>query len=137
MDCVAHKKNKAVNLNSIEKVKAFHINHLFRHKKHQLNSIQGYAIDNNLTIYISRERRPTRTKSSFPRELVKIPLGATSYTQWTHYKVTSSHWRKIATELESVDVSATNLSLTTAYHKKNKAHSVSENRIYRVANVVQ
>lgn len=137
LDRAAHHANKAVNLKNMKQIAAFHINHLFGPKKSQINSIQGYEIDNNKTIYISSERKPTKKSSSLPRELVKIPWGATSSKDWTRYKINNSHWHKIATELEGVEIVSSKLTLTTAYHQKNRSHRVKENRVYRLNHVVK
>lgn len=136
LDAAARHANKAVNLKDMKQIAAFHINHLFGEKSSQLNSIQGYEIDNNQTIYISSERKPTKKTSSLPRELVKIPWGATNPKDWTRYKINNSHWHKIATELEGVEIVSSKLALTTAYHQKTRNHRVKENRVYRLNNIV-
>ena len=131
----AHHSKKTVNLKYVKSVSAFHINKFFGTGPNQVNSIQGYEIDNKKAIYISRELKPVSRNSSFPREVVKIPWNATNSSDWTRYKINNSHWKKVATELEGIELSGKNINLTVAYHKRNKSHDVIGNRVYKLKNI--
>lgn len=129
---VEHKKNQAVSLRTIHQVAAFHINHFFGNGKNKINSLQGYAIDDDNNIYISSELSPQTTSSSMPREIVKIKWGDTNPKDWEHFNVNDSSWNSVATELEGLEIPNGNLNLTVAYHAKNSKHTTLENRIYRI-----
>lgn len=130
-------KNKTVNLKNILQISAFHVKKFFGKKGHSLNSIQGYAIDNQKNIYIPREHRPTGKNSSFPREIIKIAWHQTNPKKWTHYRIDAPQWKHVATELEGLTINSSRLYLTVSYHKRNKSHKVTQNRVYYIPKVLK
>ena len=137
LDEASKKADKSVDLKEIKPLDAFHIDHFYGKNYDQLESLQGYAIDNHKNIYISREVKPLTINSTFPREIVKIPWKATDYSNWVHYKINHPSWKKVATELEGLEISGKNINLTVAFHKRNKTHRTFANNIYRIKNIVK
>lgn len=131
----AKRRRKTVNVRKLTKLGAFHVAHLFGDRKDELNSIQGYAIDNNHTIYISEERSPSGKNSHRPRQIIKIPWGDIKPSTWSYYKITDPGWHKFATELEGLELDSGKLHLNVAFHKKSRSHPTLKNDIYRVNHV--
>lgn len=132
LNAASRQPNKAVSLSQLHRLAAFHINHFIGNHRWQLNSIQGYGIRNNRTIYISREFKPTANHSSFPREVVKIAWHQTDPKKWTHFKVNHPHWNKVMTELEGIENVGQRFYLTVSYRNDNKWHTVTGSSFFRL-----
>lgn len=128
----ASSSNKEVSINNLHKLAAFHIAKFYGSKVGELDSIQGYAIDNQKTIYVSRQHHPTAQRNYYPREIVKIRWGTTQPEKWHHYDVNNSHWHGKLTELEGLNMSGSHLYLTASYHKHDAHYAVTQSRLYRL-----
>lgn len=137
LDYAAMQTNKNVDLRNFTPVEAFHISMMRGIGPAQLNSFQGYELDNQKNIYISREAKPDENGSKFPREIVKIPWRDTDYRNWAHYKIDHPSWKNKATELEGIEINGNVLNLTVAFHKKDAEQQVYANHIYQINNIVK
>lgn len=127
---------KDVDLRKLHQLSAFHIDHFFGPGNEQLNSVQGYDLGNDRTIYISSELAPRNKDTMLPRKIVKIPWGQTQAANWQQYELNHHDWHDISTELEGIELNSSKLHLTVAYHKKSNEHPTLGSYIFRVSNII-
>ena len=89
-----------------------------------IDSVQGYAIDDDKNIYISNQLSPkinheTGEVTTWSRKIVKFPWGETNSDNWQVAMVDGIDLPDRYSEMESIHVNAANdIYLTVAYHQK-------------------
>lgn len=89
-----------------------------------IDSVQGYAIDNDKNIYISNQLSPkinhtTGEVTTWSRKIIKFPWGETNNANWQVSMIDGIDLPDRYGELESIQVNAPDdIYLTVAYHQK-------------------
>lgn len=110
---------------------AFHIDHFDNpgmapdeERANVIDSVQGYAIDNDKNIYISNQLSPrinhtTGEVTTWSRKIVKLSWGETNSNNWQVAMIDGVDLPERYSELESIQVNAPDdIYLTVAYHQK-------------------
>lgn len=123
LDEAEEKDDKTVSLAEVEPISAFHINNAYgpRKKGGKITEFQGMAIDSDKNIYVSCQNSPGykngKTVEKLPRELIKIPWGNSSSSEWTFAKLNHPDWKKHAVELEGIQLVGDKITVNVAYHR--------------------
>lgn len=133
----AEKKAAYLNIENFHCLGAFMIPHF---NSQLIASIQGYGLDEKDNVYVSSQLGPSQNFFGFyrqakPREIVKIPWGATNPDEWEVVNLDDEPILNVAgyvSEFENVQViNANELLLTVAYHRKSGGTTL-KNRIYKI-----
>ncbi|WP_297815614.1 class III bacteriocin [uncultured Lactobacillus sp.] len=133
----AQEDTSDVNIQNINCLAAFNIPNF---NTNPLQSIQGYAIDNQKNIYISSQPSPSKdwfglSRQGKNREIVKIPWGETNPDNWLVLGLDQNRTLDCIgylTEFEGIQILGENdLYLTVAYHRDSDLTTL-KNRIYHV-----
>ena len=110
--------SKYVDIRTIKSIAAFKIPQ-FSGRAGLVGSLQGFAIDNNRTIYVSSQFADDRLGQN--RKIVKIPWGEADPAFWELVNLANESKLEIPgyyTELEGIQLATVNdLYLTVAYHQ--------------------
>lgn len=120
--------HKSVNLANTQPISAFHIKHFYGDR---VNSVQGYALDNEKNIYISEELNSNNKTS---HNIIKFAWDDTNPDQFKRYHLINSHWKPYRIELEGIELKNNTLYVSTAFHTHKQANL--ENKIYRIKNIL-
>lgn len=132
---------------------AFHIDHFdnpsvspAEEEPALIDSVQGYAIDNDKNIYISDQLSPkidhaTGTVTTWSRKIIKFAWGETNSDNWQVAMIDGIDLPERYSELESIHVNAPDdIYLTVAYHQKYVKNGefklrTLENQIFHINNL--
>lgn len=137
-DQAQNSSDHTVSLDEISPIKACKLKGVYGN---QIKEIQGLALDNNQRVYIASEKITTRyglkSRSSYPREIIKMKFGQTNPEKWLYAKVNAPEWRQKTTEFEGMQIVNNKLELNVAYQEQDAPYADKENTIYEISGLVK